>query len=432
MPFGPQQPTPISHAADRQRTIYVAGASGIKPIIPISETELQSQAKQALSRKAYDYIAGGAGKEHTVSHNQSAFRQWHILPRMLRDVSQRDTSLELFGRKMHSPFLTAPIGVLELAHKEGDLAVAKATSSLGVPMIFSSQASYPMESCSALMGNAPRWFQLYWSKSDELVKSLVQRAENCGCEAIVITLDTTLLGWRERDLNLAYLPFLEGKGIAQYVSDPVFQQLMAEPDLAAPEKRKVTATTLQTAFKLMNRYPGSFVGNLRSGKPLRAVRKFIDIYSRPSLNWQDIPKIRAFTKLPILLKGILHPDDAKKALEIGIDGIIVSNHGGRQIDGAVSTIEMLPEICQAVQGKIPVLLDSGVRTGADVFKALALGASAVCLGRPYAYALAIAGEAGVREYLLNMMADFELTMGLAGCKSLSEIGRACLRPEHPF
>ncbi|MBR9921824.1 MAG: lactate 2-monooxygenase [Bacteroidetes bacterium] len=410
-----------SVAVEAQRNVYIQGASGIKSDLPISFEDMESMAEKRLSAKAFAYIAGGAGKERTILRNREAFGQWKILPRMLRDVSDRDLSISLFDRPYSTPFLLAPIGVLDLAHKEADLAVARAAAGRKVPMIFSSQASTNMETCSQAMGNAPKWFQLYWSKSDDLVRSFVQRAETCGCEAIVITLDTTLLGWRERDLQQAYLPFMEGRGIAQYVSDPVFQSLLDAPEEEPGGKRKITLSTLKTVYSLMSRYPGSFFANLRSGKPVKAVRKFIDIYSRPSLSWEDIPRIREYTSLPILLKGILHPDDARRAMDLGMDGIIVSNHGGRQVDGSVSSMEMLPKIAEVVGGKIPIMLDSGIRSGADVFKALALGATAVCLGRPYVYALALGGQKGVDEYLRNIIADFELTMGLAGCKSVSEI-----------
>jgi lactate 2-monooxygenase len=239
-----------------------------------------------------------------------------------------------------------------------------------------------------------------------------------------VTLDTTLLGWRTRDLELAYLPFLRGKGIAQYASDPVFLASLADPFLppAGAAKRTVNLHTLAAFAELTRAHPGSFWKNLRSKAPLAAVQQFIATYSRPSLTWADLPFLRERTKLPVLLKGILHPDDARRALDHGMDGIIVSNHGGRQVDGAVATLDALPGVATAVEGRVPVLMDGGIRGGADVFKALALGARAVCVGRPYVYALALAGEAGVLELLRNLATDFELTMGLAGCASIAEIG----------
>jgi lactate 2-monooxygenase len=244
----------------------------------------------------------------------------------------------------------------------------------------------------------------------------------------VVTLDTTLLGWRPRDLDLAFLPFLQGKGIAQYTSDPVFAQLIAEKATETPPvKRQITPSSIATLFRQAERHPGSFWGNLFSGRGLRAVRKFVEIYSRPSISWQELPFLRQHTRLPILLKGVLHADDARKALDMGMDGLIVSNHGGRQVDGAVATLEALPDIAQVVGGKIPVLLDSGIRSGADAFKAIALGADAVCLGRPYAYALGIGGEKAVREVLANFKADFDLTMGLSGCAKIGDIQAHNLR-----
>jgi len=402
--------------------------SGYKPLIPIGFNKLEAAAKQRLSTEAYTYIAGGAGREDTISTNRRGFDQWQIVPRMLNDVSERDTSLTLFGQSLNAPFLLSPIGVLEMAHRGADRAVAEAAKSTGTPMIFSNQASVSMESCARVMEDSPRWFQLYWSQSDTLVSSLVKRAEACGCTAIVVTLDTTMLGWRSQDLDLAYLPFLEGKGIAQYTSDSVFLRLLDKKSEPAQTNtsRSINPTSLAALFRMAWRFPGSFFKNLGSGVPLKAVRKFINIYSRPSLTWDNLSFLRDQTSLPIILKGILHPDDALKAVNHGIDGIIVSNHGGRQVDGAISSIEALPHVVKAVNRKIPVLIDSGIRGGADAFKALALGADAVCIGRPYVYALALAGADGVEELIKNYKADFELTMGLAGCKSLAEISEKSL------
>ncbi len=408
-------------ALDRQKEIYLNGFNGQRPIIPISNKDLEEAARKRISKKAFAYIAGGAGVESTVKRNVQAFERYAILPRMLRNVGERNTSISLLGKVRASPFLLSPVGVLEMVHAKADLAVARAAASVEVPYIFSNQASYPMESCAAEMGQAAHWFQLYWSKSKKLVASFVQRAEKCGCEAIVVTLDTTMLGWRTRDLELAYLPFLEGKGIAQYTSDPVFQQLMDETS-TVKTKRKITLQTIKGLIQMVNNYPGTgFLKKLKSGRPLKAVQTFTSTYTNPYTTWEDLQFLKTLTNLPIFLKGIQHPDDAQKAIDYGIDGIIVSNHGGRQVDGAVSTIEMLPAIAKVVQKRIPVLLDSGIRGGADAFKALALGADAVCLGRPYVYALALAGEEGVRQLLLNYRADFELTMALSGCKSVDEI-----------
>lgn len=416
-------------ALDRQREIYLNGFSGNKPAIKIDVQHLEAAAEQHMSPEAFAYIVGGAGLESTIRSNRDAFEKYKIIPRMLRDVGERDIRIELFGQKLASPFLLSPIGVLEMVHREADVAVGRAASRLGIPYIFSNQASRPMEEVAAAMGNAHRWFQLYWSKSNELVSSFVKRAERCGCTAIVVTLDTTMLGWRTRDLDMAYLPFLEGKGIAQYTSDPVFQKLMDAFEPGEKPKQAITWQTIMGLVSMVNNYPGSgFLKKLRSGKPVKAVQQFINIYSNPSTTWEDLKFLREHTKLPIVLKGILHRDDARKALDFGVDGILVSNHGGRQVDGSVATLDALPAIVEAVNGKVPVLLDSGVRGGADVFKALALGAKAVCIGRPYVYGLTLAGEEGVYEVLRNFMADFELTMGLAGCKNIAEITRDTLQP----
>jgi lactate 2-monooxygenase len=419
MPDRTPSPTPA-----RQTEIYLAGARGLRPCVPVDAERLEQAAARTMSAQAFAYTAGGAGAESTMRANRAAFDRWRIVPRVLRDVSVRDTSIELFGRRLPAPLLLSPIGVLELMHPDADLAVARAAASLGMPMMFSNQASVPMERCATAMGDAPRWFQLYWSKDDELVESLVQRAERCGCDAIVVTLDTTLLGWRARDLDLGYLPFLHGKGIAQYTSDPVFMRKLHEllPAAASPRGR-VTFAALRSAVAMARAVPGGALRNLRSGDAIAAVRRFIATYSRPSLTWADLPSLRARTRLPIVLKGILHPDDARRALDAGMDGVMVSNHGGRQIDGSIAALDALPGIVDAVGARAPVLMDSGVRGGADVFRALALGARAVGIGRPYTYGLALAGEAGVREVLSNIAAELELTMALAGCASISDVKR---------
>jgi lactate 2-monooxygenase len=415
-------------ASEWQTEIYLNGFAGKKPRVNVSMKSLKESARKVMSKKAFAYIAGGAGNEDTITANSKAFARWKIIPRMLRDVGDRDTSIELFGQKLPAPVLLSPVGVLEMVHREADIAVATAASRLGLPFIFSNQASKPMEECATVMGNSPRWFQLYWSKSNELVKSFLKRADQCGCSALVVTLDTTMLGWRTRDLDMAYLPFLEGKGIAQYTSDPVFQKLLDAEEETQQVNRTISFHTIKGLFEMVNNYPGNgFLKKLRSGRPIKAVRKFVSIYSNPATTWNDLSFLRQNTKLPIVLKGILHPDDARRALDAGMDGIIISNHGGRQVDGSISTLEALPEIAAVIQGKIPILLDSGVRGGADIFKALALGAKAICVGRPYVYGLALAGEQGVYEVMRNLMADFELTMGLSGCKNISEIQADALR-----
>ena len=252
--------------------------------------------------EGYAYVAGGAGTEDSIAENREAFRRWRIVPRILRDVSERDPSIELFGDRLPSPFLLAPIGALEMVHDEADLAAGRAAAEEGIPLVFSSQASVPMEEVAEAMGDAPRWFQLYWSTSDELVESFVARAETAGCSALVVTLDTTLLGWRPRDLDLAHLPFLRGMGIAQYTSDPAFNRLIEEETHRREnlsQNRPLTLSTLKSLFDLVTSYPGSLLENLRSGEPIRAVQTFIDIYSRPSLTWDDLAFLRNLTDLPI-------------------------------------------------------------------------------------------------------------------------------------
>ncbi len=416
-------------ALARQQAIYSAGMSGSRPAVPTDYAALEAAAEKAMSEEAYAYIAGGAGRESTMSANRRAFERWRIVPRMLRNVEDRDTSIELFGRRLDTPFVLCPIGVLEMAHSDADIAVARAAAARRVPMLFSNQASRSMEDCTAAMqrvsNDAPRWFQLYWSKSDALVESLVSRAEACGCEAIVVTLDTTLLGWRSRDLDRAHLPFLLGQGIAQYTSDPVFRASLSEVPDDGP-RPKINTRTLRNVMAAARHYPGSSLRALTSGQALAAVRQFIATYSRPNITWADLAWLRERTTRPIVLKGILDGDDARLAVEHGVDGLIVSNHGGRQVDGARASLDALPEIVAAAPD-LPVILDSGIRGGADVFKALALGASAVGIGRPYAYGLALDGEAGVGEVLDNLAADFELTMALAGCSDIATIRAGATR-----
>jgi lactate 2-monooxygenase len=414
----------LQQALDRQRSIYMKGMSGARPAIPFHSVALREAARQKMSDTAWAYIDGGAGNEETISANSAAFSRYAIRPRMMRPNETADHSGSLFGRRLGFPLLLAPIGALDLVRKGADRIVAQAASELGVPMIFSNQAGVSMEACAAAMGSGPRWMQIYWSKSDELVLSFVRRAEACGCEAIVLTVDTTLLGWRGRDLSLGYLPFLRGLGIAQYVSDPVFQQLLKKggggPVAGAP-KPKVTLTTIANLLEGKRNHPGGFWKNLFSKEPLEAVRLFISIYSNPALSWEKLVWLKGQTKLPILIKGILRPDDALQAVALGADGIIISNHGGRQVDGALPTLEALGPIRAVLPRPFPLLLDSGIRSGSDMFKALALGADGVLLGRPYVYGLAIGGCRGVRDVIMNVLNDFELTARLAGCRNLAEI-----------
>ncbi len=409
-------------ARARQTDIFLAGVSGRRPAVPVAPAALERAAVRAMSRRAAAYFVGAAGAEATMAANRAAFDRWRIVPRMLTDTSARDLGVELFGRRLPAPLLLAPVGVLELAHDDADVAVARAAAAVGVPMIQSSQASRPMEEVADVMGRAPRWFQLYWSRSTELALSFVRRAEASGCEAIVLTLDTTSLGWRPRDLDLAYLPFLRGLGLAQYTSDPVFRRQVAE-DVETYRRgpSRVTPSALATLVQLARRHPGRFRDNLRSVEPLAAVQRFIRTFSKASLDWDDVALLREHTDLPLLLKGVVHPEDARHAADLGVDGVIVSNHGGRQVDGAVAALDALPGVVEAAGDRLTVLFDSGVRTGADVVKALALGARAVCVGRPYAYGLAVAGARGVAEVLANLLSELELTMALSGCRTVMDL-----------
>ncbi len=421
-----------SSAVDRQREIYVHGAAGRRSPVPVDMDELEIAARDVMAPEAFAYIAGGAGRESTMAANLAGFERLQIVPRMLRDVGERTIATEFLGHPRSTPLMLSPIGVLEMAHPEADLAVGRAAAACDIPYIYSNQASVAMETVAEAMGEHSRYFQLYWSKSNDLVESFVHRAEAAGCEAIFVTLDTTLLGWRTRDLGLAYLPFLRGKGIAQYTADPVFRRLMREGVSDSAPRPPISVKALATLVESAMSYPGSTLSALGSGDALKAVRTFVDIYSRPTLTWDDLDFLRGCTDLPIVLKGIQHADDARRAVDAGMDGIMVSNHGGRQVDGAIGSIEALPVIAQAVNGQIDIAFDSGIRGGADIFKALALGADVVGIGRPYCYGLAIAGESGVRDVLTNLLADFELTMALAGIADAKDIGPEALRARSDF
>jgi isopentenyl diphosphate isomerase/L-lactate dehydrogenase-like FMN-dependent dehydrogenase len=368
--------------------VYMAGMEGRKPAYAFAVEELEQQARSVLRPEAYDYLAGGAGSENGIRANRAAFERWRLVPRFLRNVAQRDLSIEVLGQRFPAPLLLAPVGVQAILHADAELAVARAARSLGIPLILSTLSSRPLEAVAQTMGGIPHWFQLYWPRDPELVVSLVSRAERAGYSAIVVTLDTYLLGWRERDLQRGYLPFLHGEGLANYLTDPVFRAALP----ALPET-----------------------------DPRSAVLHFLQVVSHPALTWTDLAHLRKHTRLPILLKGILHPDDARKAVDHGVEGIIVSNHGGRQVDGVVPALDALPPIVAAVGKRLAVLFDSGIRRGADVLKAMALGARCVLLGRPYCYGLAVGGEQGVRHVLLNLLADLDLTLGLIGCSSFAEL-----------
>lgn len=387
--FKKREPLPKqSPGIQRQLDIYQKGILGRKPTFPVQIEVLERLARQKLSREAYDYVAGGAGGERTMSANLRAFDHWRIVPGHLRNIAERDLRITLFGQSLSVPFLLAPIGVQGIIHRDGEVAVAGAAASLNVPLVLSTASSRTMEDVALAMGKTQHWFQLYWPKDPELARSFIKRAELSSYSALVVTLDTSLLSWRERDIHNAYLPFLTGDGLANYFSDPIFRSALAQP----PEKA-----------------------------PLDAVRHFARLFSNPSLAWNDLKWLRKQTKLPILLKGILHVDDARAALRYGVDGIIVSNHGGRQVDGAIAALDALPAIVKAVGSRTTILFDSGIRRGSDIFKAIALGAKAVLLGRPYIWGLAVGGEKGVRHVLENLIADTDLTLGLGGYSSFSQL-----------
>jgi lactate 2-monooxygenase len=389
----PIVPSPIPSGQDREQQIYAGALFGTTTAIPAAISLLEQKARETLAPEAFDYLAGGAGGEDTMRANREAFYRWRIVPRMLRDVSRRDLSVELLGMRLPAPVILGPVGVQGIIHSEGEIASARAAESLGVPFTLSTVSSRSIEEVAHAKGNALRWFQLYWGKNPDLTASMLRRAERAGYRAVVVTLDTSMLAWRERDLHHAYLPFLLGQGLANYFSDPVFRGLLGQP----PEQN-----------------------------PTAAIQLWGSLFSNTALTWNDISFLRKHTRLPIILKGILHAGDAARALDAGVDAVIVSNHGGRQVDGAIAALDALPSVAREVNGRVSVLFDSGIRRGADVFKALALGAKAVLLGRLYMYGLAVAGEQGVREVLLNLLADFDLTLALSGNTSCAALDATAL------
>jgi lactate 2-monooxygenase len=370
-----------------QNAIYVSGQAEW----PIAHEDWEQQARETLDEGAFGYIAGGAGAELTIEANREAFERFRLRPRMLSANVERDLSVEVLGTRSEAPFLLAPIGVLAIAHGDGELAVARASAATGVPLILSSAASSSIEQVAEELGDVPRWFQLYWTSDRDVVASLVDRAAASGYGALVVTLDTLLLGWRPRDLKNAYLPFLSGEGCAQFFSDPVFRSRLAAP----PEEDQLGAAAMMLAS-----------------------------FSNLALSWDDLAWLRGRTELPLLVKGILRGDDAARARECGVDGVIVSNHGGRQVDGAVAALDAYLEVREELGTEATVLVDGGVRTGSDVLKALALGADAVLLGRPYAYGLAVGGQAGVEAVVRQLMAETDITLALLGAHSARELDRS--------
>jgi lactate 2-monooxygenase len=384
----------MSDPADYYREIYLRGLGGETPTIPVSSEQLEQAAIAAMEPRAANYVGAGAGSEDTIRANAEAFRRHRIVPRMLRDVAVRDLSTSVLGTAMPAPLMLAPIGVQKVVHEDGELATARAAAALGAPMIVSTNSHFTLEQIATAGGEGgPRWFQLYWAKDRRLVESFVGRAERAGYGAIVVTVDTFVPGWKARDLQQAWLPFLNGMGIANYFEDPVFREGLEK----TPEEDQGAAT-------------GHFLG----------------VQANPSLTWEDLAWLREQTSLPILVKGIQHVEDAREAARRGLDGIVVSNHGGRQVDGAIASLDALPAIAEAVGEELAVLFDSGVRGGTDVLKALALGADAVCLGRPYVWGLALEGQTGVETVLKMILAELDLTMALCGLTDPDQLGRDCL------
>jgi len=381
---------------DYYREIYAKGMfASERPAQPVAWAELERAAEESLEERAVAYVWGGAGSEDTMRANLEAFRAWRIVPRVMRDISARDLSTEVAGTKMPAPVLLAPVGVQKILHDEGELATARAAAALGLPLIVSTASSTSMEDMAEAGGpEAPRWYQLYWPNDRELAESLVRRAEASGHSAIVLTVDNSIVGWKPRDLQQAYLPFLEGVGIEQYLTDPVFRAALEKP----PEEDKMAA-----------------------------VGHFLGVFSNPSLTWDDLEWLAEITTVPVIVKGVLHPDDAREARERGMAGVIASNHGGRQIDGAIASLDALPAIADAVGDEMAVLFDSGVRSGADVFKALALGADAALIGRPYLWGLALAGQEGVETVLRCILAELDLTLALSGHTSPESVDSSVLQ-----
>jgi lactate 2-monooxygenase len=367
-----------------QNAIYIAG----EPKPRVTADDWEAAAREKLDPGAFGYIAGGAGTEATMRANLEAFERRRLRPRMLAGNVKRDISVEVLGTRSPAPFLLAPIGVLSIAHPDGELAVTRAAAATGVPMILSSAASSSIEEVAEAMGDGPRWFQLYWANDREICRSFCRRASDAGYGAIVVTLDTMILGWRPRDLRGAYLPFIRGEGCAQFFSDPVFRSRLAKP----PEEDLLTA-----AATMLSTFP-----NL-------------------GLTWDDLSWLRERVELPLLVKGVLTAEDAARAKERGVDGIVVSNHGGRQVDGAVASLDALVEVRAEIGPGYPLLVDGGIRSGSDVLKALAAGADAALVGRPYAYGLAVDGQAGVEEVLTNLMAEVDITLALVGARAATEL-----------
>ncbi|MFE3986986.1 lactate 2-monooxygenase [Nocardia tengchongensis] len=379
---------------DFQNEIYFNGLRGVVPTLPVSFAELAERAQAALPPSVWSYVAGGAGDERTQNANVAAFDGWGLIPRMFVGAKERDLSVELFGSTWKAPIFMAPVGVIGLCAQDGhgDLATAKAAARTGVPMVASTLTVDPMEDVAAEFGDTPGFFQLYTPTDRDLAASLVERAERAGFQGIVVTLDTWVTGWRPRDLSTGNFPQLRGHCLANYFTDPVFRANLAK----SPEE-----------------------------DPQTAILRWIQVFGNP-LTWADLPWLRSLTKLPLIVKGIGHPDDARRAKDLGVDGIYCSNHGGRQANGGLPALDMLPDVVAAAD-RLPVLFDSGVRSGADIIKALALGASAVGIGRPYAYGLSLGGADGIVHVLRTLLAEADLIMAVDGYPTLKDLTPDALR-----
>jgi lactate 2-monooxygenase len=382
------------HFGDYQNEIYLQGLAGVVPALPMAFTELEAKAATALPPSVWSYVAGGAGDERTQRANCEAFGRWGLIPRMFVGAAKRDSSVEMFGLTLPTPVFMAPIGVIGLCAQDGhgDLATARAAAHTGVPMVASTLTVDPLEDVGAAPGDTPGFFQLYTPTDRELAASLVHRAEAAGFKGIVVTLDTWVTGWRPRDLSTSNFPQLRGHCLANYFRDPVFRAGLPRP----PEEDHQGATL-----------------------------RWIQVFGNP-LTWDDLPWLRSLTDLPLLVKGICHPDDARRAKDGGVDGIYCSNHGGRQANGGLPALDCLPAVVEAADG-LPVLFDSGVRSGADVIKALALGATAVGIGRPYAYGLALGGVDGVVHVLRSILAEADLIMAVDGYPQRKDLTPDTLR-----
>ncbi|MDP9092128.1 MAG: lactate 2-monooxygenase [Actinomycetota bacterium] len=386
--------TPLSAYSSE---IYLQGVAGIRPAISTDIGALEDDARAVMKPEPFWYVAGSAGSGATARANRAAFDALRLVPRMLNGPGARDLSTSVLGTTIPAPIITAPVGVQSIVHPDAELAVARAAADLGLPMTLSTVSSFPMEQVADASGTGPRWFQLYWPNEDDVCVSFLDRAKASGFSALVVTLDTWMLAWRPHDLDQAYLPFLTGEGLANYFTDPAFCAPLAQPpasDLPA------------------------------------ALMRWLPMFTGTDHSWENLAFLREHWDGPILLKGIQRVDDARRAVDAGVQGIVVSNHGGRQVDGAIASLNALPAIAAAVGDRVEVLFDSGIRSGADIVKALALGAKAVMIGRPFVYGLALGGQDGVRHVLRSLMADLDLTLGLSGHRRAADLTPADLSAAH--